>query len=116
MSQSRPRTLAERKQHLKARAAIERLQLAAHCAQLKASTRPSTLFRSLMPKVASQQGMTTALRLWSTARRYPFVSSALSVMLTKITPRFFLPALKVGGIAFIAYEAFKLYRDYQHKR
>ena len=116
MSQPRSRTLTERKQHLRARASIERLQLAAQCAELKASTGPSTLLRGLMPKAASQQGVTTALRLWSTARRYPFVSSALSVALTKITPRFFLPALKVGGIAFVAYEAFKLYREYQQKR
>lgn len=115
MSQSRARTLADRKAQLKARAAIERLQLSVQCEQLKESSRPVNLLRQLVPAATSKQGVTTAWRLWSTVRRYPLVSSAVSVMLTKVTPRMLLPALKFGGVAFIAYEAYKLYQDYQRK-
>ncbi len=102
-----------RKELLIARASIERLEFAAHIGRAKAAVSPSQMLKSVLPRLTSGGGMTTAFQVWRTLRRYPMVSSVASMLLARVRFRGVFRLLKFGGGAFVAYEAFKIWRGFK---
>ena len=115
MSNSRSKMDA-RKELLLARASIERLELAAHLGRVRSTIPPTSRLRAVFPPgMLSSRGPAVALSVFQTLRRYPIVSSAASMLLTKISLGSVFKVLKIGGGAFAAYQAFKLWRSMQDK-
>jgi len=72
---------AARIELLRARAAIERHNLARSVHELKASLAPKTLFREALPAFAGSRPVDWALSGLSFVRRYPFLLSGVSAIL-----------------------------------
>lgn len=114
MSNSRSKMDA-RKELLLARASIERLELAAHLGRVRSTVSPLSLLRTVMPSGLLSRGPAVALSVFQFLRRYPIVSSAASMLLTKSPLGIAFKVVKIGGGAFAAYQAFKLWRSMQGK-
>jgi len=105
-----------RKELLLARASIERLELSAHLGRVRSTISPSSLLRAVLPPgVLGRRGPAVALSVFQALRRYPVVSSAASMLLARISLGGVFKVLKIGGGAFAAYQAFKLWRSLQDK-
>lgn len=102
-----------RKQMLLMRAAVERIELAQHLDDLRRAATLSAIFRNSMP---SAHARTFAARVVELVKRYPFVTSAASL----IAARFPLPVLKLavkwGGIATFCYRLWLLWQKHQSER
>ncbi|GGX28946.1 hypothetical protein GCM10007242_39180 [Pigmentiphaga litoralis] len=110
MSDPRSR-LTTRKELLLARASIERMEFAAHVGRVKSAATPSSLIRLALPaRMLSQQGPAIALSLFQNLRRYPIVSSAVSMLLARVASGGVFKLAKLGGVAAVAMQAYKIWR------
>jgi hypothetical protein len=109
---SDPRSpLTTRKELLLARASIERMEFAAHVGRVKSAATPSSLIRLALPaRMLSQQGPAIALNLFQSLRRYPIVSSAVSMLLARVASGGVFKLAKLGGVAAVAMQAYKIWR------
>jgi threonine/homoserine/homoserine lactone efflux protein len=113
MSASKQTKMSARKELLLARASIERIELAAHVGRVKSAMAPSSLIRSFWPGLTAQGGASAAFRVWNILRRYPIVSSAASMLVTRIPFRGVFRLLKLSGGAFAAYQGFKIWQVFK---
>lgn len=116
MSRHRHVDMQARKELLLARSTIERLEFASHLHQVQAAASPGRLLKTVWPKLASSGGVGSAMQAWRILRRYPFVSSAASMLLTRIRPRGIWRIAKLGGAALAAYQGYKLWSAIKQDR
>lgn len=98
-----------RKQLLVMRAAIERIELAAHMDDLRRAATLSAIFRNALP---SDKTRGYASQLFELIKRHPGLASAASL----IAARFKFPivgvAVKWGGIAVLGHRLWKLWLEH----
>ena len=99
-----------RKQMLLMRAAVERVELAHHMLDVRRAATLSALVRNAMP---GDRSRTLASRAFDFLRRFPFATSAASL----IASRFKLPILaavtKWGGAATVGYKLWDLWQKHR---
>ncbi len=102
-----------RKQMLLMRAAVERVELSQHVLELRRAATLSAIVRNAMP---GDRSRTLASRAFDLIKRYPFLTSATSL----VAARFKLPILKLatkwGGAATVIYKLWGLWQKSQAGR
>ncbi len=99
-----------RKEMLQMRAAVERVELAHHLLDVRRAATVSAIVRNALPNDRSRSWMARAV---DTAKRYPFITSAASLLATRFRIPLLASAAKWGGAATVAYKLFDLWRK-QH--
>lgn len=98
-----------RKQMLLMRAAVERVELAHHIGEVRRAATLHAIIRNALPTPSNrsrnwmQQGM-------DVVKRYPFVTSAVSLVATRFKIPLLKTAVKWGGMVGLGY---KLYEAWQ---
>jgi hypothetical protein len=100
--------LALRIELARARAAIERENLAQGVETFSHTIKPSSLLRRLAANLASRHGLLLGWQSLRWLQRYPIISSSLSALLLRGGKRFGL--LKLSGAAFVAWQLLKMWR------
>jgi threonine/homoserine/homoserine lactone efflux protein len=97
-----------RKQMLLMRAAVERVELAHHLSEVRRAATFNAIVRNALPGDRSRSWVARAFEV---AKRYPFITSAASL----VAARFKLPILKGvvkwGGVATLAYKLWELWQE-----
>lgn len=101
-----------RKQMLVMRAQLERMQLSEHIADLRRTTTFGALFRNAMPGFAAGKGIPMLIDLF---KRYPYLSSAISVGISRFKKPLLRKALGVGGLVLLAWQAWRLINKIRSK-
>ena len=96
-----------RKQMLLMRAAVERVELAQHVLDVREAATLSAVFRNALPGDRSRSFASRGIDM---LKRYPFMTSAVSI----VASRFKLPiiafAAKWGGTATVGYKLWELWK------
>lgn len=99
-----------RKQMLLMRAAVERVELAQHVLELRRAATLSAIVRNAMP---GDRSRSLASRAFDLIKRYPFLTSATSL----VASRFKLPILRIatkwGGAATVIYKLWGMWQKTQ---
>jgi len=98
-----------RKQMLLMRAAVERVELAHHMMELRRAATLSAIVRNALPNDRSRSWWSRALEV---AKRYPFVTSAASLIASRFKIPLLGSAAKYGGLAAIGYKLWELWREH----
>jgi Protein of unknown function (DUF3318) len=99
-----------RKEVLLMRAAVERVELAHHMMDVRRAATISAIVRNALPSDRSRSWMSRAVE---TVKRYPFITSAASLIASRFKIPLLASAAKWGGAATVAYKLFDLWRK-QH--
>lgn len=104
--------LQARKELLQMRAALERIELAEQALAVKRAAAPLALLRAVWPGVAAGwRGREGGLGLaFALLRRYPVVSSVLSLIAAKRGLGFVGRVAKWGGLAAAGWSAYRAWR------
>jgi hypothetical protein len=96
-----------RKQVLLMRAAIERVELAHHVLDVRRAATLSAIVRNAMP---GDRSRSLASRAFEVIRRYPFITSATSLIAARFKFPILAAATKWGGAATIGYKLWELWQ------
>ncbi len=96
-----------RKQMLLMQAAVERVELAHHLLDLRQAATVSAIVRNAMP---GDRSRSLAARAFDVLKRYPFVTSAASLLATRFKFPLIAAATKWGGAATVVYKLWDLWR------
>ena len=99
-----------RKQMLLMRAAVERLELAHHLAEVRRAATLNAIIRNALPGDRSRGWWSRALEV---AKRYPFITSAASLIAARFKFPIATTVAKWGGIAALGYKLWNLWQQ-QH--
>lgn len=101
-----------RKQMLLMRAAVERVELAQHLDDVRRAATVSAIFRNAMP---SDRTRSFAARVVELAKRYPFVTSAASLIAARFPIPILKRAVKWGGVATLVYRLWLLWQKHRNE-
>jgi len=99
--------IALRKQMLLMRAAVERVELAQQVLDVREAATLSAIFRNALPGDRSRSLASRALDI---VKRYPFVTSAVSIVASRFKMPIIAFAAKWGGTATIGYKLWELWK------
>ncbi len=99
-----------RKQMLLMRAAVERVELAHHLSEVRRAATLNAIVRNALPGDRSRSWWSQALEL---AKRYPFITSAASLIAARFRIPLVTTAAKLGGVAALGYKLWDLWK-HQH--
>ena len=99
-----------RKQMLTMRAAVERVELAHHLSEVRRAATVSAIVRNAMPGDRSRSWASRAIAL---AKRYPFITSAASLIAARFKFPLLTSAAKIGGVAALGYKLWELWQQHQ---
>ena len=99
-----------RKQMLLMRAAVERVELAHHLSEVRRAATFNAIVRNALPGDRSRGWWSRALEV---AKRYPFITSAASLIAARYKFPVLATAAKLGGVAALGY---KLWGLWQHQQ
>ncbi len=102
-----------RKQVLLMRAAVERIEFAHHLEEVRRAATISAIVRNALPNDRSRSWMSRAVE---TVKRYPFVTSAASLIATRFRIPLVKSALKWGGFATLGYKLYEAWQVQHHLR
>lgn len=105
-----PVPLKLRKQMLLMRAAVERLELAHHLGEVRRAATLNAIIRNALPGDRSRSWWSRALEL---AKRYPFITSAASLIAARFKFPIATTLAKWGGAAALGYKLWNLWQQ-QH--
>ncbi len=95
-----------RKQMLLMRAAVERIELAQHVLDVRRAATLSAVVRNAMP---GDRTRGLALRAFDLLKRYPFLTSATSLIASRFKIPLLVTATKLGGVATVGYKLYELW-------
>ena len=96
-----------RKQMLLMRAAVERVELAHHVLDVRRAATVSAIVRNAMP---GDRTRSVASRAFEVIKRYPFITSATSLLAARFKFPILAAATKWGGAATIGYKLWELWQ------
>lgn len=102
--------LKARKQMLLMRAAVERVELAHRLSDVRRAATLNAIVRNALPGDRSRSWWSRALE---TVKRYPFITSAASLLAARYRFPIAAAAAKWGGLAAIGYKLWNLWQQ-QH--
>ena len=100
-----------RKQMLLMRAAVERVELAHHLSEVRRAATLNAIVRNALPGDRSRSWWSQAFEL---AKRYPFITSAASLIAARFRIPLVTTAAKFGGVAALGYKLWDLWKQ-QHE-
>ena len=95
-----------RKQMLLMRAAVERVELAHHILEVRQAATVSAIVRNAMP---GDRTRSVASRAFEMIKRYPFITSATSLLAARFKFPILAAATKWGGAATVGYKLWELW-------
>ena len=98
-----------RKQMLTMRAAVERVELAHHLSEVRRAATVSAIVRNALPGDRSRSWASRAIDL---AKRYPFITSAASLIAARFKFPLLTTAAKLGGAAALGYKLWDLWQQH----
>ena len=98
-----------RKQMLLMRAAVERVELAHHVLDLRRAATISAIVRNAMP---GDRTRSVASRAFDVIKRYPFITSATSLLAARFKFPILAAATKWGGAATVGYKLWELWQKH----
>lgn len=101
-----------RKQMLLMRAAVERVELAHRMLDVRRAATVSAIVRNAMPTDTTRGLATRALDF---LKKYPFATSAVSLVAARFKFPLLKAATKWGGLATIGYKLYELWKEKQTK-
>ena len=117
---SAPQMRALRKELLLVRASVERAEMAESLAEIRASLGNFRALRFLVPGFGHSSAGGMASGLGKLIKRYPLLGSLASLILAKpLRTRIFSaarPVIKWGGLAFTAWEAYRVWQQVRRHR
>lgn len=96
-----------RKQMLVMRAAVERVELAQHILDVRQAATVSAIVRNAMP---GDRTRSLAARALDVIKRYPFITSATSLLAARFKFPILAAATKWGGAATVGYKLWELWQ------
>ena len=99
-----------RKQVLQMRASVERVELAHHLDEVRRAATISAIVRNALPSDRSRSLMSRVVDL---AKRYPFVTSAASLLAARFKIPLVKQAVKWGGAATVGYKLWDAWQAQQ---
>ena len=96
-----------RKQMLLMRAAVERVELAHHILEVRQAATISAIVRNAMP---GDRTRSLASRAFDVIKRYPFITSATSLLAARFKFPVLAAATKWGGAATVGYKLWELWQ------
>lgn len=100
-----------RKQMLLMRAAVERVEFANHLSEVRRAATFNAIVRNALPGDRSRSWWARALEL---AKRYPFITSAASLIAARFKFPIATTVVKWGGAAALGYKLWNLWQQ-QHQ-
>lgn len=100
-----------RKQMLLMRAAVERVELAHDLSEVRRAATLNAMVRNALPGDRSRSWWSQAFEL---AKRYPFITSAASLLAARFRIPFVTSVAKLGGAAALGYKLWDLWK-HQHE-
>lgn len=117
---SAPQMRALRKELLLVRASVERAEMAESLAEIRASLSNFRALRFLVPGFGRSSAGGMASGLGKLIKQYPLLGSLASLILAKpLRTRIFSaarPVIKWGGLAFTAWEAYRVWQQVRRQR
>ncbi len=101
-----------RKQMLLMRAAVERVELAHHLSEVRRAATLNAIVSNALPGDRSRSWWSRAFEL---AKRYPFVTSAASLIAARFKVPIVTTAAKLGGVAALGYKLWELWQERHHQ-
>ena len=102
-----------RKQMLLMRAAVERVELAHHILEVRQAATLSAIVRNAMP---GDRTRSLASRAFEMIKRYPFITSATSLLAARFKFPVLAAATKWGGAATVGYKLWELWQKNHPRR
>jgi len=99
-----------RKQVLQMRAAVERVEFVHHLNEVRRAATVSAIVRNALPNARSRSWVSRGVDL---AKRYPFITSAASLVASRFKIPLFKSAVKWGGVATLGYKLWDAWQAQQ---
>ncbi|MEX3948200.1 DUF3318 domain-containing protein [Paraburkholderia sp. EG287B] len=117
---STPQLRALRKELLLVRASVERAEMAEAIVDIRATVTNFSWLRFVVPGFGRSGGSRVASGLGSLLKEYPLVSSLISLIVAKPLRTSIVsaarPVIKWGGLAFTAWEAYRVWQQVRRQR